>query len=201
MKAAILFSGELRGFKYIYEDLHNFFLNKFSKVDTFFYVKNNDYEIESFYNPTKILYQEDIIHNQDGIHLDKPQHIQKFISQWYSVFMSNKLRKEYSNEYDVVIRLRPDTKLLNEFNLNWIDLDKITVCSFGGYGGINDRFAIGNPENMDIYCNFYYNLSKFNGNSESKLFNYLSHNNVLINKIDYYWHRINSDGKVRENEE
>ena len=49
MNVAILFSGQLRGFKHVVNNLKLNLISKFSTVDTFFYLsENNYYDIDNF---------------------------------------------------------------------------------------------------------------------------------------------------------
>ena len=82
-------------------------------------------------------------------------------------YQVNELRKSYENkngEYDLVIRARPDTALLDECNLleirefllkntNHIMISSNMIYPPDGEYRINDWFAIGLPKTMNIYCN------------------------------------------------
>ena len=86
----------------------------------------------------------------------------------YSIWKSNELKKQYEKEndiiFDVVIRIRYDSLIEDQFNLsNYIDGDIFipfggdwggTTCGFG-QAGINDQFAIGKSKIMDSYSNMF----------------------------------------------
>ncbi len=99
-----------------------------------------------------------IIHNQVG--------------QLYNIWKVNELRKEYektNGKYDLVIRTRFDnyffdnlTDSMVEQALNgriWIPYGFDDLPRYGG--GVNDQFAIGTPEAMDVYCDMYPNIYKY----------------------------------------
>ena len=74
--------------------------------------------------------------------------------------LCNLLRKNYEEKYnvkyDLVVRMRPDILLFSP--LNYDDIIKrnknvIVNCYGGTWGFPNDMFAIGKPEEMDLYCN------------------------------------------------
>jgi hypothetical protein len=74
--------------------------------------------------------------------------------------MCDRLRQTYEKKhgirYDAVLRCRPDLLFENPLpDLAALDLNYIYVPDFHMYEGCNDRFAIGNPENMTIYMKKY----------------------------------------------
>jgi hypothetical protein len=86
-------------------------------------------------------------------------------SMFYSIMMSNKLKKFYeiSNnfEYDLVVRCRFDIEFYN-FNLNLNDLDRDRIhMSSVSTDFPNDHFAISSSENMDYYSSLFENLENY----------------------------------------
>ena len=115
------------------------------------------------------------------------------ISMHYSIHAANELKKQYEREnnmkFDCVIRMRFDS----DFEGKTLDVSK---CSDGLYipegedwlGGINDQFALGSSESMDIYSNLINNLESLQDGDyhpESLLRNYLNKQNVKVERFDF----------------
>lgn len=50
---------------------------------------------------------------------------------------------ETKNNYDFIIYIRPDVKILNNFEISWLNSDfDIVLLDYDNYEGFNDRFAI-----------------------------------------------------------
>lgn len=88
-------------------------------------------------------------------------------SMLYSMNEANNLKKQYEAEnnfkYDVVIRTRFDLNILDELNILSLDLNNKIHClnDCSHYNGVNDQFAIGNSQNMDIFNSSYNIISEF----------------------------------------
>ena len=116
------------------------------------------------------------------------------ISMHYSIFKANELKKRYEIEnnitFDWVIRMRTDSDFRHEsldiksleHNLNipsgedWFD------------EAMNDQFAIGTSDAMDVYSNLYHNLYDLQSSKyhpETMLFHYLKNMNLNVNRIDF----------------
>lgn len=96
------------------------------------------------------------------------QHIGLHTSMFYSMYMSNELRKEHEQEnylkYDLVIRCRPDMFLSTKLDYSMFpNKDTIYVPEIATYceGGINDQMAIGTPALMDKYFNIYHDVENY----------------------------------------
>lgn len=85
----------------------------------------------------------------------------------------DQLRQDHNEEYDLVIRARPDLCLLDPLNLPQIrstinQHPDIVMVSNGGQHGyqyfINDLIAITGPENMSIYTDLVNHVKKYNDN-------------------------------------
>ena len=78
------------------------------------------------------------------------------LSQKYSAQRAHQLRRDSGRRYDAVIRLRFDYALQTPIILENYDLSAVNVpnrCPHAG--GIDDTFAIGNEENMDVYGDLF----------------------------------------------
>jgi hypothetical protein len=86
------------------------------------------------------------------------------ISMFYSIYQSNLLKRNYEKlnnvKFDKVIRMRFDsdfenkTLVLSELNSDLSIPDEEDWC-----GGINDQFAVGSSQLMDVYCDMYNSFS------------------------------------------
>lgn len=88
---------------------------------------------------------------------------QNVISMYYSIKRANELKCDveglFDKEYDVVIRCRTDLKFTGQLNPNdlrdCIRKRCIYVPDVDGYGGLNDQFAFGPSDLMDVYSYCY----------------------------------------------
>jgi hypothetical protein len=107
---------------------------------------------------------------------------------YYSIFKSNELKKEYEKEnnitFDCVIRSRFDSDIISELEIESYDLSKVNIPIGKDWGGLNDQFAFGNSDSMDIYSDLINNLSSVNSlyHPETMLQNYITLKNLNINR-------------------
>lgn len=129
-----------------------------------------------------------------------------------SQYLLKKLTDLWIEEsYDVIIYMRPDTKVLEKINVN--DLYTVyknkncKLCYIADHShcnGINDRFAFGTPSAMKIYGNRQSSLESFfkfkhlrkKLESEAFLEYHLQNNAVQIRKTNMKVIRIRSNGKI-----
>ncbi|MHA1233169.1 MAG: DUF7796 domain-containing protein [Candidatus Helarchaeota archaeon] len=78
------------------------------------------------------------------------------LRQFYYINRANQLKVGYEEKnnfkYDWVIRSRADLIIKSPIgNLNKLDNKNIYIPEINSHGGVNDHFAYGSSENMDIY--------------------------------------------------
>jgi hypothetical protein len=116
------------------------------------------------------------------------------ISMHYSIHKTNELKKDFEKEnnitFDWVIRMRTDS----DFKSNVLDVrslsGELNIPSGEDWSdsGINDQFAIGKSNAMDLYSNLYNN---FHHNQSVKyyperiLYSHLKNMNLNIGRIDF----------------
>jgi hypothetical protein len=220
MKAAFLFSGQLRGFNYCIEDFQKYLFSTFESHDTFFYLPNKDgKDLFNLITPTASLLEQDQIHKEipnfnnniceshrrstDNNYKSLP-HMQHYFLQWYGVkkvfevFDSYKLLN--NTQYDIVFRIRPDIKFYKLFE--YTEFNGIQTSDKSGSGGYYDRLAYGSYEHMKYYSKLYdclhegkYNKLEYTGNSESKLQQHIVAGNInwKTNNLSFH-HSVNIDG-------
>jgi hypothetical protein len=116
------------------------------------------------------------------------------ISMHYSIFKANEMKKEYEKEnnmvFDWVIRMRTDS----DFRYDKLDLNSFThelnIPSGEDWddNSINDQFAIGTSNIMDLYSNLYNNFHYHQSVKyypERVLYSHLDNMNIIPNRIDF----------------
>ena len=116
------------------------------------------------------------------------------LSMYYSIHQANKLKCEYENNnnmiFDRVIRMRFDSDFVNE-SLDLIKTSSLDLCipdTRFDYTGINDQFAIGSSETMDIYSNVYqdiHDLTECDYCGEEILKQQLDKHNIIPTRIKF----------------
>ena len=116
------------------------------------------------------------------------------LSMYYSIYQANKLKCEYENDnnmiFDRVIRMRFDSDFVNE-SLDLIKTLSLDLCipdTRFDYTGINDQFAIGSSETMDIYSNVYqdiHDLTECDYCGEEILKQQLDKHNIIPTRIKF----------------
>tara|TARA_Y100000741_G_C18257599_1_gene559547 strand:- start:1512 stop:2195 length:684 start_codon:yes stop_codon:yes gene_type:complete len=214
----ICLSGSLRSLEYTLQNIYNKLIennkNKY-KIVIFLYIPNdvhankvnlfNKLNIEIYYEikddiELKLLnvnWKNFVLKIKNG-----KCAIQGYLQQLYGIEKSFELLKNYEKEnnmkFDIICRSRTDILYMNDINIDSYDMNKITIPNFHDYYGINDRFAIGNRENMKIYMEMYSNLTKLNNftmfyqaeiyckyNLENNNINYIKDNNIKFNRVRF----------------
>lgn len=178
-------------------------------------------DIYGMFNPKYMSIEEqqdklDLFINQTNdikVPADEQQYIMKHIglhiSMFYSIFMSNNLRKDYEQEnnieYDLIVRCRPDLffKTILDFSM-FADKNKLYVPDIATYvsNGINDQVAISSPSTMDTYCDIYHCIANYyrhrvcTARPEVMIKYHLDKNNIKTESknIDYDLYRL--DGSI-----
>jgi hypothetical protein len=167
VRVAICLSGRCLGMAQTYRNLKELFnsLTRYGHYDLFMYVPDDaDAKYAATLNPTVVEVVPD--HHLDEGNLRNGRDcqlkvgIQRYLQQLYGLKMCDRLRQAYEREngihYDAVLRCRPDLFFESSLpDLTTLDLNYIYVPDFHMFEGCNDRFAIGNPENMAIYMKKY----------------------------------------------
>lgn len=128
---------------------------------------------------------------------------------FYKIYMCNQLRKQYEIEnnikYDLIIRMRGDQFFEKKINLDfpenkilinaypWGDEDYVNhylTDDCGVEGGrnenewINDRFAVGNSDNIDYLCDLYNHFEELITNAPYVELEYLLHSHLNKGNIE-----------------
>jgi hypothetical protein len=222
MRAAFLFSGQLRGFHLCVDNYVEKLFTSFSEYDTFFYIPGEDgKKLLDVWSPTSCILESDQNHPelsefQNEIAYSDTKIIsngyslkgrmQHYYLQWYGVKRVYELFQDFKSvcdiHYDVVFRVRTDFNFLTK--LDYHHFDGLQIPSYNSWGGIYDRLAYGPESYLKYYCSLYdrlnagaYNELKYLGNSESKLRQHLEYGNIPIKYVDLNYQRLNSDGSLQ----
>lgn len=181
-RIAICISGSLRSIDYCYEN----FLEKIIKPNIDNYEIKLFYYIPEDNNCRKILYINKIVKLNPEILIVKDKKITLPNLIWKGRPEENKIdtnstagiigylyqlegiqksfemlvKYEKSNNiiFDKILRIRSDVIFKDKIIFDNYESEKITVPSFHSFNGINDRFAIGNRNNMKIYMKMFDNI-------------------------------------------
>ena len=132
--------------------------------------------------------------------------LRNLITQLYSIHRVTNLWKHSGKKYDAIFYLRPDVWFFNDLNISDVfnilrsdaNTNDIYVPEFHSWGGINDRFAFGSPNIMEIYGSRYLQVInyalKHTLHSESFLHSILLSNNATIKFTNILFERVRSNG-------
>lgn len=124
-----------------------------------------DIEIENYDN--KKIYLEEIFNNFKFEHYSQRSDI-GIISMFYSIYKSNKLKIKYEKdnnmEFDCVIRMRSDSLYANDLKLEEYNMNHLNIPNGRDWGGLNDQFAFGNSNVMNLYSETFNNIKKIHRN-------------------------------------
>jgi len=115
------------------------------------------------------------------------------ISMHYSIFKSNQLKKDYEEShgivFDRVIRMRFDSDFQDkELNLDQLTDDLNIPFGEDWCGGINDQFALGTSDVINIYSDFYHQMHMVQDvqyHPETMLRKYLEITGVKVNRFEF----------------
>lgn len=149
------------GFEHIQQEYPTLF--KYLKQST----QVTEDEIRSFYGAKKVVLEDDSMSEFGGFTNSDKMH--------YKINACNKLMKSSNQEYDLVIRIRPDFGLSFvgfkwDDILDWCRADSI-IFSDAALGSqymtclVGDQFALGSPQTMDIYADTWNIYPKFFDNN------------------------------------
>jgi len=185
MKIALCFSGFARTFKHTYPYLKKYILDHLNP-DVFFYgytdIDNgiSEEDIVNLYKPKKFYFKE---YDEDAKNkiwdaygtrqigeirmLSSMQPI-NILSQYYNLFNSNQLKKQYEEEnnfkYDIVIRARTDCYFYRYFSEEELKVEKncVYIPDIWDFGHVSSGFAYGDSESMDVYSDLFNKIRQYN---------------------------------------
>ncbi len=160
-RVAVCMSGRCLGLERTHDNIRRYLLERLPAYDLFMFVPADEYaDLAGLLSPTVVAARPDRPidegHLQNGRNCLIKVGVQRYLQQLYGLKACDRLRRQYERDtgvrYEAVIRCRPDVRFESPLpDLHGLDLNYLHVPDFHMYEGINDRFAIGNPQDMGIY--------------------------------------------------
>ena len=162
-RTAVCMSGRCAGLDQTHRSIRDCLLNQIGDYDLFMFVpKDAGSHQAALLNPTVMRVENDPQLDEgalvNGVNCRLKAGVQPYLQQLYGMKQCNRLRTEYEKEnqfrYDCIIRCRPDLLFVKPLDkLSLLDLSYVHVPDFHGFDGINDRFAVGAADHMNVYMN------------------------------------------------
>lgn len=230
IKTALCISGHLRTFE---ENFKSVYHNIISKMDCDVFIhtweelgmpyrpfdapvahvksKNLEEKLKFLYNPKKLVIEPrknfqitPLMHQRQIDHRD----IGGILSMFYKVEECNELKKQYEKEfnfkYDCVIRFRGDLFVEMPIPIGTPNINNLYIPMYGNFGGINDQFAFGSSNIMDVYSSLYSNIEKYllRGapmHPEKLLQYHIEFNKLPVAKVHFKYVIRRPNGLVQDN--
>jgi hypothetical protein len=150
--------------------------HKFTTVPEYHFSENDYSRILELYTPIKSFFQKPIPFDKTKIQGHLGYNLHNVLSGSYSIYACNKLLQESGKHYDLVIRTRFDLQFTDYISpeclflkdITQLNLDGVNVFQYpiiNGYATriseVDDLFAVGSMEIMDIYSNCFSYLLKY----------------------------------------
>jgi hypothetical protein len=105
-----------------------------------------------------------------------------------------------------IVVSRADLRYLRPLSHEDISANGVAIPTFHGWGGLNDRFALGSPTTLRVYCRrrqFFEDQlpNKALRNPESVLQAWLELNGVQVKGINFPFQRVRADGSIWHKDE
>jgi hypothetical protein len=171
IKTAFCFSGEFRSIDKTYQTLKEKIFCNFSDYDIFCHTWSDDPDMHKLHFIENDNNTKDILIENRKTFLEKEifeknkrneVNVQGMLRQLYCLKKCNELKTLYEKQnnflYDIVIRIRPDSYIINntilEKNAETWDMENyVYTTDHDDHHGYNDRFYFSNSENMDFLSN------------------------------------------------
>lgn len=217
MKTAVCFTGICRSLEYTHRNIKEKLLDVIGEHDVFVHISENDnsHKAEKYlkdYNIKKILVEKETPIPLDEFTFEKAWHPvgpEIYLQMLFSMRRCNDMMLEYEKnngfEYDRIIRSRLDVtyfesvEQINDYDLSYLYLPDFHCWHEVQGAGYNDRFAVGNRRDMNIYLTEYDSLKKYAKegkilHAESTLRYHLEKNNVKVKLCPVRFTRVRGDG-------
>ena len=222
MRTAVCFTGTARSLEHTHENLVNNLINIYEESDVFLYVADNPhvFKIKKYFNNQNVKkclivkepeYDLSMYRFEPGWPNPSQSSEQTYIKMLNSRAECGKMLLNYEKEndiiYDRVIFSRMDISYFESIfsQTKELDLNNLYIPDFhntfgGQIDGYNDRFAISNRKNMQIYFNAVNNIRSFirqGGllHGETFLKWHLKINQISVKKIPVRFTRVRSNGE------
>ena len=217
-KIAVCISGQCRALDRTFRNIRENLLDRLGDADIFMYVPDDEFShLANLLNPAVLEVERDRPIDErrlvDGKTCRLKAGVQAYLQQLFGLKMVNRLREEYERKtgirYDCIIRCRPDVLYLNPLpDVKSLDLSYLYVPDFHQFDGCNDRFAVGNPQDMDHYFNKLADIHDYAENwlnanpaalpisAEMFTAGQLRNHGVGVRTLSVRFNRVRADGRV-----
>uniref|UniRef100_A0A6C0AMM1 Uncharacterized protein n=1 Tax=viral metagenome TaxID=1070528 RepID=A0A6C0AMM1_9ZZZZ len=121
----------------------------------------------------------------------------------WSLKQLTKLWSEAKSRYSHIIYCRPDVLYQVPLDISWFSFSpkskKIYIPNFGLCGNVNDRFALGRPEEMRLYGNRFDDALAYSKKkplaSEAYLIDTMRRHRIKYEHVNFYFIRVRANGK------
>jgi hypothetical protein len=162
-RTAVCMSGRCQGLDIALPSLQAHLLSRIGDYDLFVATPKDAWShLAERLAPTGLDIAEDVPLDEgglvNGVNCRLKAGVQPYLQQLYGLEKCNRLRIDHEKKtgvhYDCVIRCRPDVMFISPVeDITSFNLSYVYVPDFHAFDGVNDRFAIGNPHDMNIYMN------------------------------------------------
>ena len=220
MRTAVCFTGQCRSLEHTHENIKKYLLEPLGECDIFMYIsENNDsFKAEKYMSKvaTDLRVEPDVhVDESDITHQQAIERggLQGYMQMLRGMKKCNEMRTQHEKEnnfqYDRIIRSRLDVEYFrslpedfDSYDLNYLYIPDFHCWSIVQGNGYNDRFAVGNRNNMNIYLSELdyirrYSLQGFTIHAESTLYVHLKSQGVKVKKVPIRFTRIRHGG-IRE---
>jgi hypothetical protein len=160
---AVCMSGSCRGLSKTWKNIRENLLKQLPEYDLFIATPDDSHADQAnLLNPAGLYIEPDHAIDETGLVNRKncllKTGVQKYLQQLNGLKQVMQLQKDHARKtgkvYDAVIRCRPDVMYVRPVNnLGGLDLQYLYCPDFHQFDGVNDRFALGKPVDMDVYMN------------------------------------------------
>ena len=222
MKTAICFTGTCRSLQYTHENIKNNLIDSVGECDIFSFLVDNPhaYKFEKYFGHTSQV-KKVLIEKEPEFDISKMRfrpnwplatssrqiYIKMIKSRQRCISVLEDYEQENSVVYDRIIFSRLDVKYFEPVSphLENIGHEYLYIPDFhntfgGVINGYNDRFAVGNRDDMLSYFNTPDSIEQFNAtggeiSAEILLKWHLIHNEVCVDKVPIRFTRVRADGE------
>ena len=216
MKTAVCFTGQCRSLEFTYDNIKENLINCLGDCDIFGYIAENasSHKAVKYLNFTELAVRADPVLDLDEIrHMQAPSRggINGYMQMLYGMKKCLEMVKDYEKKHDMqyerIIRSRLDVKYFNklESSFDLYEIDKyIYTPDFHCWSvvqgaGHNDRFAVGNRENMSIYLSEFDYIKQYSSlghtvHAESTLHYHLNRHEIPVKRVPIRFTRVRPGG-------
>ncbi|MFZ3047206.1 MAG: hypothetical protein WA151_14945 [Desulfatirhabdiaceae bacterium] len=213
---AVCMSGSCRGLSKTWKNIRDNLLSRLPEYDLFIAAPDDSHAHHAgLLNPAGLCIEADSPIDETSLINRKncmlKTGVQKYLQQLNGLKQVSQLQTDHAREtgkvYDAIIRCRPDVMYVQPVeNLAILDLRYLYSPDFHQFDGMNDRFAVGRPCDMDVYMNkldeFHeYVTDWFRGNPNAPMVSaemftagHLRNHGIRVRTLPVHFNRVRDHG-------